>query len=78
MLRDQVRNSFPGFPVGTLINAIFLSYLLSKKGTYVLTEEYHGIIARTPHVKAKTSVAAVVLLVFVLALFAAALAVIML
>lgn len=66
------------FPVGTLINAIFLSYLLSKKGTYVLSEEYRGIIARTPHVKAKTSVAAVVLLVFVLALFAAALAVILL
>lgn len=60
-----------GFPLGTLINAVFLSYLLSQKGTYVLTEEYQGIIARTPHVKAKTSIAAVVLLVFVLALFAA-------
>lgn len=59
------------FPIGTLINAAILSYLLSRKGTYVLTEEYHGIIAQTPHVKAKTSIAAVVLLVVALVILAA-------
>ena len=59
------------FPVGTLINAVVLSYLLSKKGTFVLTDEYRGIVAQTPHVKAKTSIAAVIVLVFALVILAA-------
>lgn len=60
-----------GFPLGTLINAVVLSYLLSQKGTFVLTDEYRGIIAQTPHVKAKTSIAAVIVLVIALVILAA-------
>lgn len=44
-----------GFPVGTLINALILSYLLSKKGGVVFSPAYQEIIALTPHVKARTS-----------------------
>lgn len=58
-------------PVGTLVNALVLSYLLSKKGTFVLSEEYRGIVAQTPHVKAKTSLAAVIVLVVLLAILTA-------
>ena len=57
--------------LGTRINAVVLSYLLSQKGTFVLTDEYRGIIAQTPHVKAKTSIAAVIVLVIALVILAA-------
>lgn len=59
------------FPLGTIINGVILSYLVSKKGTFVLTEEYRGIIAQTPHVKPKTSVAAVIVLSALLAILVA-------
>jgi hypothetical protein len=54
------------FPLGTLINAAALSYLLSGKGAFVFTEEYRDIISQTPHVKAKTSITAVILLIVAL------------
>jgi len=63
------------FPVGTLINAIVLSYLLSKKGATVFSPGYQSVIAATPHVKPKTSTAVwiilgVFLLIIVLGLIA--------
>lgn len=55
------------FPVGTLINALVLSYLLSKKGATVFSPDYQSVIAATPYVKPKTSIAVwIVLGVFVL------------
>ena len=55
------------FPIGTLINALVLSYLLSKKGATVFSPDYQSVIAATPHVKPKTSIAVwIVLGVFIL------------
>lgn len=55
------------FPVGTLINALVLGYLLSKKGATVFSPGYPSVIAATPHVKPKTSIAVwIVLGVFIL------------
>lgn len=45
-----------GFPIGTLINLYFLYLLISKKGAFVLSEEYQQIVAATPHIKYKTSI----------------------
>lgn len=46
-----------GFPLGTLINGYFLYLLHSKKGEVVFSDEYKNVIAETPHIKYKTSVA---------------------
>lgn len=43
------------FPIGTLINVYILYLLLSPKGGMVFSPEYREIIARTPHIKCKTS-----------------------
>lgn len=51
-----------GFPMGTLINALILIRVASKKGGFVLTPEYQRIIAATPHVKRKSSILALLLL----------------
>ena len=45
-----------GVPVGTIISAYFLYILFSRKGAYVCSEEYHQIVAATPHIKYKTPV----------------------
>ena len=45
-----------GIPIGTLISIYFLWLLLSKKGQYIFSDEYAGIIALTPHIKYKTSI----------------------
>lgn len=50
------------FPIGTLINVMALSYLLSKKGSMVFSAEYKDIIAATPHVKHKNSIVVWILL----------------
>ena len=48
--------------MGTLINLYILVTVAGKKGHFVMTPEYHRIIAATPHVKRKTSVVTWVLL----------------
>jgi hypothetical protein len=40
-----------GFPVGTLISVGWLYLLLSEKGRRVLSTEYQGVVARTPHIR---------------------------
>lgn len=62
-----------GFPIGTLISAYILFNLLGKQGRYVMTPEYRQIIAATPHVKNKTSRAAWIVLLVLLAVLALAL-----
>lgn len=44
-----------GFPVGTVISGYILYLLGSKKGAFILSETYRGIVARTPQVKRRTS-----------------------
>ena len=51
-----------GFPIGTLISAYFLYLLLTEKATTIFSPEYQAIIQQTPHVKAKTSVLAWIIL----------------
>ena len=51
-----------GFPIGTLISAYFLYLLASKKGKYVLSDEYRAIVAETPHIKYRTSIVVWILL----------------
>ncbi len=60
-----------GFPIGTLISAYFLYLLLSKKGTYVFSEEYRRVIAETPHIKYRTSIFLIILLIILLLLMLA-------
>ena len=54
------------FPVGTVFGLLYLYYLLNKKGTFVLSAPYREIVRATPHVKRKTSVFTIVLLVVLL------------
>ena len=42
------------FPIGTLMAAIFLVTLLSRKGKYVLSDEYLGVIERTQHINRRS------------------------
>ncbi len=51
-----------GFPIGTLISAYFLYLLLSEKANTIFSPEYQAVIQQTPHVKAKTSVLAWIIL----------------
>lgn len=55
-----------GFPLGTLISILILVNLLGKKPDMVFSPAYKDIIAATPHVKHKTSIAVKVLLVILL------------
>ncbi|EDY21563.1 hypothetical protein CfE428DRAFT_0808 [Chthoniobacter flavus Ellin428] len=57
-----------GFPVGTLINAYILYLVFSKKGAMLFTPEYHAAIAKTPHVRYRTSIIVWILLGFILLL----------
>jgi hypothetical protein len=43
-----------GFPIGTLIHGYFLYLLFSKKGKVIFSDEYPGIVERTPHIQYKT------------------------
>lgn len=45
-----------GFPIGTLISGYILYLLASEKGKEVLSVEYQGIVAATPHIKYRTSI----------------------
>lgn len=45
-----------GFPIGTLISALVLYLMLSRKGAMVFSDDYKRIIAETPHIKYKTSI----------------------
>jgi hypothetical protein len=64
-----------GFPVGTLISSYILYLLLSQKGQRVLSAEYQGIVARTPHIRYKTPLIIVLLFGLVVILAVAALVV---
>ncbi len=44
-----------GFPIGTLVSIYLLYLLLSPKGSTVFSAEYAGVVARTPHIKYRTS-----------------------
>jgi len=65
-----------GIPIGTLVNGYILYLVFSKKGAMLFTPEYHEAIARTPHIRYRTSIVVWILLVLVifviLALIAAA------
>ncbi len=43
------------FPFGTLISAYIIYVIFGRKGEYVMSQEYREIVARTPHIKHKTS-----------------------
>lgn len=58
------------FPLGTLFCLLFLYYLMSKKGRFVLSRDYRAIVAATPEVKQHTS-AAIYVLLFILLVAAA-------
>ena len=62
---DIRRRSLPSL-VGLLIVGYILYLLLSQKGSVVFSPAYKEIIARTPHIKYKTSlILKVVLVIFV-------------
>ena len=56
--------------LGNLIPAYVLYLLLSEKAGFIFSTEYVSIIARTPHVKARTSMATWLILVMVLLMVA--------
>lgn len=58
------------FPIGTLINGYLLYLMHSAKGTVVFSPEYQDVIAETPHIKYKTSIAVWILVAIVLLIFA--------
>ena len=49
--------SLLGFPIGTLISAYILYLLLSAKGRRLFEPDYADIVAATPHIKYRTSIA---------------------
>lgn len=53
-------------PIGTLIHGYILHLVFSKKGTFIMSEEYQGIRERTPHIKYRSSPLVVILLVILL------------
>lgn len=55
-------------PIGTIISLYSLYLLISRKGTFILSEEYQHIRAATPHIKYKTSIVVWILLALVLVL----------
>ncbi|MEM1070829.1 MAG: hypothetical protein AAGI63_18130 [Planctomycetota bacterium] len=60
-----------GFPVVTMISAYFLYLLLSEKGRVVFSPQYRDVIAKTPHIRYRTSVITwIVLLLIVVAVIA--------
>ncbi|MBN2296713.1 MAG: hypothetical protein JXM70_30080 [Pirellulales bacterium] len=59
-------------PIGTIIHAYILYLMLSRKATVVFSPKYREIIARTPHIKYKTSLAVKIILGIFLAMFVTA------
>ena len=59
-----------GFPIGTLINGYILYLLFSPKGAMVFSDEYHEVMAQTPHIKYKTSIVVWIFLVLLLTIIA--------
>ena len=57
-----------GYGFGGLIIGYILYLLLSPKGSMVFSDEYKEIIARTPHIRYKSSCLMVFLIVFVVVL----------
>ncbi len=57
-----------GFPVGTLINGYILYLIFSPKGSMVFSDDYHEIMAQTPHIKYKTSIIVKIFLFLLLGL----------
>lgn len=61
-----------GFPIGTVISAYILYLVASAKGRTILSPEYRALVARTPHIRYRTSPWLIVVLVaFLMALGAA-------
>ncbi len=56
-----------GFPFGTLINIYVLYLLHSQKGKRVMTPEYQAVIAHTPHIKYRTPLWLIILVVLIVA-----------
>jgi hypothetical protein len=59
------------FPLGTLVGAYILYLLHNAKGRRVMTPEYVELIARTPHIKYRTSPVVLVAFVILIALLLA-------
>ena len=57
-------------PVGTAISILLLYIVFCKKGRFVTTPAYKEIIAKTPHVKRKTSIVVWIFLALLLLLLA--------
>ena len=57
-------------PVGTAISIVLLYILFCKKGRFVTTPAYEEIIAKTPHVKRKTSIVVWIFLALLLLILA--------
>lgn len=55
-----------GFPIGTLINAFILWLIFSQKGRTVFSADYKQVIAATPHIKYKSSLKGILLLLIVI------------
>lgn len=55
-----------GFPLGTIISIMILLNLIGAKASMVFSPQYKDIIAATPHVKYKSSVVPIILLVILL------------
>ena len=59
------------FPIGTLINGYILYLLHSESGKRIMSPEYHGIIAQTPHVKYATPLWLIILAIVLIVGFIA-------
>ncbi len=57
-------------PIGTLISIYVLWLLLAKKGRTLFSPEYQAVVARTPHVKYRTSIVVWIVLALFAGLFA--------
>ncbi len=63
-------------PIGTIINAYILYLVVSKKGRFVFSDEYKEVIRQTPHIRYRSWLAIVFLVLLLLILAAAVLPVI--
>ncbi|MCA9247887.1 MAG: hypothetical protein KDA42_12245 [Planctomycetales bacterium] len=59
-------------PFGTIINGYILWLVFSEKGSIVFSDAYHEVIAKTPHIKYRSSAVMIVLLVVLLIVLAVA------
>lgn len=58
-----------GFPYATILVIYILYLLLSRKGKMVFSDEYREIMAQTPHIRARSSVFAWIILLAIILLF---------